>query len=143
MYEGGYGVEIDYKKALNFYEKAANQGNELAQYKLGCMYEKGLNIEQDYTKAIEFYEKAAENHNDEACYKLGVIYESGYGVEKDYKKAANFYKKVVNSIFPWRKSKYHDIANERLKELEKVTGEKYIEEKSPNDDNMNNLFPWR
>ena len=54
-----YQKKHDYEKAIEWYEKAAAQGNALAQSNLGYMYDKGLGIEQNYAKAKEWYEKAA------------------------------------------------------------------------------------
>lgn len=35
MYDNGYGVPVDYQKAMEFYLKAAAQGNKDAQYNIG------------------------------------------------------------------------------------------------------------
>jgi hypothetical protein len=60
MYGEGHGVPQDYKKALEWYSKAAIQGYALAQNNLGLMYEKGCGVVQDYKKAFEWYSKAVE-----------------------------------------------------------------------------------
>jgi len=36
MYEGGYGVPLDYAEAVKWYRKAADQGNAYAQSNLGA-----------------------------------------------------------------------------------------------------------
>lgn len=59
MYESGQGVKQNYKKAVDYYQKAADQGNPLAQFNLGYFKEGGLGGEQDYNKATEYYQKAA------------------------------------------------------------------------------------
>ena len=38
MYYAGEDVPQDYKKALKWFQKAANQGDDNAQYHLGLMY---------------------------------------------------------------------------------------------------------
>lgn len=35
MYDNGYGVKQDYKKAVEWYTKSANQGDAHAEYNLG------------------------------------------------------------------------------------------------------------
>ncbi|WP_171251809.1 tetratricopeptide repeat protein, partial [Acinetobacter baumannii] len=55
LYEEGYGVTQDYKKAFEWYSKAANQGNAEAQNNLGAMYALGQGVEQNYKKAFEWY----------------------------------------------------------------------------------------
>ena len=58
MYEFGEGVEQDYTKALEWYNKAANAGNNVTMSNIGRMYECGKGVEQDYTKALEWYTRS-------------------------------------------------------------------------------------
>jgi TPR repeat protein len=44
MYANGQGVAQDYKEAVNWYRKAAEQGDERAQYNLGVMYAIGQGV---------------------------------------------------------------------------------------------------
>ena len=48
MYYNGLGVEKDYQKAKEWYEKAAAQGNARAQTNLGDMYYNGEGVSQNY-----------------------------------------------------------------------------------------------
>ena len=89
------GVEQDYTKAKEWFEKAAEQGNANAQNNLGNLYENGLGVEKDYTKAKEWYEKAAERGVATAQYNLGFLYHRGLGVEQDYTKAKKWYEKAA------------------------------------------------
>ena len=41
MYDNGTGVPQDYAQAVEWYRKAAGQGNAAAQYNLGLMYANG------------------------------------------------------------------------------------------------------
>ena len=66
MYQYGYGVEKDYHKAIELYQKAVNQGNAAAQNNLGFMYERGYGVEIDYHKAVEWYQKSAEQGDEDA-----------------------------------------------------------------------------
>ena len=66
MYQYGYGVSQDYSKAVEWYTKAAEQGNATAQCNLGYMYQYGYGVSQDYSKAVEWYTKAAEQGNESA-----------------------------------------------------------------------------
>ena len=59
MYHYGYGVEQDYARAMEWYEKAATSGNPSAMNNIGYMYEYGQGVEQDYAKAKEWYDKSA------------------------------------------------------------------------------------
>ncbi|KAF8920469.1 hypothetical protein BGZ58_004354, partial [Dissophora ornata] len=56
---------------MEWYLKAANQGNASAQYNLGFMYEHGKGVPQDYSKAMEWYLKAANQGHASAQPNLG------------------------------------------------------------------------
>lgn len=91
---GDGGVEQDYTKALEWYEKAAEHGNYAAMIGIGNMYVNG-DVEQDYTKAMEWYEQAAELGSDTAMSNIGHMYINGNGVEQDYAKAREWYEKAA------------------------------------------------
>ena len=97
IYRYGEGVEQDYTKALEWYNKAANAGNDSAMYSIGYMYDYGEGVEQDYTKALEWYNKAANAGNSAAINNIGYMYEFSEGVEQDYSKALEWYNKAVNA----------------------------------------------
>jgi len=67
MYEKGLGVPQDYRKALEWYTKAAKQGNMNGQMNLGLMYEHGRAVKQDYAAAYDWYQKAAQQGNADAA----------------------------------------------------------------------------
>ena len=97
MYENGLGVEQDYTKAMEWYNKEAELGNSSAMNNIGWLYENGLGVEQDYAKAMEWYEKAAELGNIDGTYNIGLLYYKGEGVEQDYAKAMEWWEKAVES----------------------------------------------
>ena len=66
MYKKGRKVPKDYCKALEWYQKAAEQGYDLAQYALGKMYEDGHGVPKDCSKALEWFQKAAEQGHEDA-----------------------------------------------------------------------------
>ncbi len=51
MYRNSQGVPQDYKQALSWYRKAAEQGNAVAQNNLGNMYSSSQGVPQDYVQA--------------------------------------------------------------------------------------------
>ena len=55
-----YETERNYEKAIEWYVRAAKQGDVRVQYSLGRMYIGGKGVEQNYVKAAEWYCKAAE-----------------------------------------------------------------------------------
>lgn len=61
---------------------SAEQGYDLAQYKIALYYEKGLGVTKDYTKAAYYYLLSAEQGFKSAMFELATMYENGLGVEK-------------------------------------------------------------
>jgi TPR repeat protein len=56
----------DYAKAREWYEKAADAGNNLAMSNLGVLYANGRGVTQDDGKARELFQKAADAGNTNA-----------------------------------------------------------------------------
>jgi TPR repeat protein len=52
-------VRKDYKEAVKWYRKAAEQGNAAGQYNLGLMYRIGRGVPKDYVAAYAWYRLAA------------------------------------------------------------------------------------
>lgn len=61
LYIGGKGVPRDYKKAAQWFEKAAVQGNAEAQLFLGVLYHNGQGMPQNDAQAYMWYSHAANN----------------------------------------------------------------------------------
>jgi TPR repeat protein len=87
MYRDGKGVEQDYVEALNWYQKAADQGLALAQYNLGQMYRDSKGVQQNYAETLKWFHLAAEHGQADAQYSLGVMYRAGQGMPQNYDKA--------------------------------------------------------
>lgn len=82
IYRRGLGVDQDYKKALNWYKRAATLGFDRAQANVGDMYLKGEGVPQDYEQAVLWFAKAAQQGHVLSQYNLGLLLENGLGVEK-------------------------------------------------------------
>ena len=67
MYSKGTGVRQDYKKAFEWFTKAANQGDADAQYNLGAMYINGQGVRQDNSISKEWFGKACDNGKQAGC----------------------------------------------------------------------------
>lgn len=90
-YDNGIGVAKDVDKALQWYQKAAEQGVAEAQFNLAH-----LMVEQEISAvaAAEWMEKAANQGMADAQYLMGVIYFEGIGVEPDDGKAYSWLQKA-------------------------------------------------
>jgi len=96
MYLYGKGVPQNDTKALEWCQKASDQGEAVAQYNLGIMYLDGKGVPQNDTKAVEWYQKAADQGLAEAQCNMGFMYASGKGVPQSDIKAVELYQKAAD-----------------------------------------------
>jgi TPR repeat protein len=94
-YYNGVGIEQDYEKAKEFYQKAYDlngevKGNAALQISEIYLHQK------EYEQANAWLRKAGENGNEWGWYNLGNAYHNGLGVEQDYEKAKEFYQKAYD-----------------------------------------------
>jgi curved DNA-binding protein CbpA len=87
--------QAQYAEALTLYQFLAEQGDAIAQFKMGVMYEMGQYVNQNYTQAVSWYHKAAEQGNSNARYNLAIKYQTGQGVTRDDTQAAYWYRKAA------------------------------------------------
>jgi uncharacterized protein len=82
----------DYATALREWTPLAEQGNAIAQHKLGRMYQYGLGVPQDDKAAVKWYRPAADQGYALAQNNLGFMYQKGHGVPQDDKAAVKWYR---------------------------------------------------
>ena len=85
----------DYETALRELKPLAEQGDALAQAKLGVMYHHGRGVPQDYAEAAKWFCRAAEQGYAVAQHNLGVMYDKGQGVPQDYAEALRWYRRAA------------------------------------------------
>lgn len=94
MYERGLidGTK-NIEKAMEFYRKAADQGNAFAYFRLGGIYYKN----HKYRKALKYFQSAHKlGERNVSSTMLGMIYGNGLGgIEKNYQKAAYYYEEAA------------------------------------------------
>ena len=81
----------DFSLAVEYYRKAAEQGNAAAQNKLGICYNIGLGVAKDSNEALKWYRKAAEQGNAVAQNNMG----NHYNERQNYTEAARWYRKAA------------------------------------------------
>lgn len=77
-YYYGNGVDINYEKAVHYYQKAAAVSHPFGRYNLAVALENGKGVECDIERAIKFYTMAAESgvrQAVDALIRLGVYNE--------------------------------------------------------------------
>jgi len=82
------------EEAHRWYQLAANQGNHIAQFKLGLQYFHGKGTDKNYTMAREWWLESATQGSADAQQKLGYLYSEGLGVERDYNRAISWYSRA-------------------------------------------------
>jgi hypothetical protein len=73
MYKNGFGVPQDYKEAVEWYRKAADQGDAVGQYNLGQRYTSGEGVLQNYKEAHIWFSLAVYNGYKPAQESLAQI----------------------------------------------------------------------
>lgn len=92
---GKFGFEKSMKKAITYYEKAANKNLPLAMARLANIFEKGIGVEQDLFSASHYYQMAAEMGQRDACHKYANFLLEGIGsVKMNILEAIEYYKKA-------------------------------------------------
>ena len=86
------GLTQDFKEALRWYQKSADQGNAPAANKLGELREAGQGAPPSFTEAEKWYRKAAEAGEASAQYNLAVLYAFGRGVRLNEGEAVRWYR---------------------------------------------------
>ncbi len=88
----------DYEAAYREWLPLAEQGDAVAQFKLGVMYmnghvySHGEGVSQDYAEAVKWYHKAAEQGEADSQNSLGFMYFEGQGLPQDYNQAIKWYR---------------------------------------------------
>ena len=62
-YLQGWGVSKNYSKAISYYTKSANKGDDYAQGQLGYHYYYGEGIEENRKLSYYWFKKSAEQGN--------------------------------------------------------------------------------
>ena len=98
MYEFGVFLEevmYDDHSAMEWYQKAADNGFVEAMGRLGACYKRDALAPKDLTKAVRWLQQAVNLEDAEAMRQLGICYENGEGVVKDLSRALELYQRAV------------------------------------------------
>jgi len=86
---GAEGLTIDLAKALYWYRRAAEQGDERSQQALAAMYEFGEGTPPNHAEALHWIGQAIM-HDRSASMLIAGRYRTGHRVPKDFRKAAEW-----------------------------------------------------
>lgn len=91
---GEDGVEVNHKKAFEYYKMAAAQNDNVAINNLGSLYFSGIGTRRNPQLAAQMFQKASELGNIEASVNLAFLYLAGQGVPKDGNAAMDLFMKA-------------------------------------------------
>lgn len=86
----------DFKQALYWFQRAADQGNMAAENRLGIFYQQF----NDFHEALYWYRKSAAQGYDAAQVNLGIMYWNGQGVQQNKEEAVRFFALAVDQEYP-------------------------------------------
>ena len=104
--------EYSPEEAIEWLYRSAEQGYDIAMYKLGKMYLQGDVVNKDVSRAIFWLQQADEQNNQYAQYLLGKTYMNGVDVKADYIKAEELLARASNHGSPYAK---YSLAKMHLK----------------------------
>src|SRR5690606_11462349 len=73
LYHTGDGLPKNYAKAVEWYRKAADRGNAVAQYNLGTIYRAGKGVPKNTDEAMKWYRLAAAQNYEAAKTELASL----------------------------------------------------------------------
>lgn len=97
MYYNGDGVPVDYKRALELFKKAAENGLPVAYGNVGSLYLWGKGTSVDTEKAKQWFEAGNKLGDSHSQYHLATMYRNGNGVLKNPIKAKDLFLKSANA----------------------------------------------
>jgi len=95
MYETGFGVKQDRKKAMEWITRAAKKGHESANFQLFYWDIEKNGLTKTNKAKFEVLKQKAVNANSQAQYYLGKMYAHGVGVRKNDDKAIKWLNKAA------------------------------------------------
>jgi len=96
MYQKGDDLPKSYSDAINWYRKAAENGEARVQVKLANLLLHDTTGTANYDEVHRLCEKAAKQSSAPGAYCVGELYRQGLGVERDLSKAAAWFSEAAN-----------------------------------------------
>ena len=87
---------IDYRRAIELFNQAANNQNTEAMTYLGFMYLEGIGCKQNYSKAIQLFDDACNRDNPEAMNYRGLMHLEGKGGPQNYAEALKLFRDAAD-----------------------------------------------
>ncbi|HEY2445805.1 MAG TPA: hypothetical protein VGI20_08735 [Rhizomicrobium sp.] len=92
---GQDGGNANPEEAAKWLERAAEQGEPIAQYRIAAMYAQGRGVSVNQAKAFHWYDAAAQAGNRKSMFNLAVDYAQGSGTAKNAQEAVRWFSKAA------------------------------------------------
>jgi TPR repeat protein len=84
----------DFNSAFALTQTLAEQGDALAQFRVGWFYAEGIGTPHSFDQAVEWYHRAAEQGLAYAQYELALLLRLGLGTPKDEEQATIWFREA-------------------------------------------------
>ncbi|MCG7924933.1 MAG: sel1 repeat family protein [Candidatus Thiodiazotropha taylori] len=91
------GLKANPVESANWFRRAAEMGDAIAQANYGVMLYHGIGVHQNLEQAVVWIRRSAEQGEAHGQFLLGNAYEHGEGVEKSMEQAISWYTEAENS----------------------------------------------
>ncbi len=92
MYDEGLGVEVDGRRAYDWYRRAAKRGHAESMNRLGVLFLRGRGVPLNAGAALAWFRRAAAKASSAATNNLAMLYFYGLGVHQSYSQSARLLK---------------------------------------------------
>ncbi|MDR1651795.1 MAG: sel1 repeat family protein, partial [Synergistaceae bacterium] len=101
FYAEGYGVQRNFSRAREWYEKAAEAGMAEGVYNVGVCWETGMGSAADPAEAVGYFRRAADEMNlPQAMFKMSAVLDEGAGVPRDEAGATKYLIRAAEARHP-------------------------------------------
>ena len=101
LYDGDYGVPVDYDKAFPWLLQGAQQGDVYAQRRVGESYKYGRGTKEDPKLAVQWFRTAADQGDAYSQAEMGDACADGNGVDQNMTDALAWYRKAADQKEDW------------------------------------------
>src|SRR5262249_55213793 len=99
-YETGEGIEKNEEKAVEWFQKAADNKSSYGEANLGRCNQYGIGTKKKIDQAVKYYQASASQASPYGQTLLAWCYEHGYGIKQDLKKALTLYRTAADKGWP-------------------------------------------
>ncbi len=100
FYADGLGTQQNHKKALYWFKKAAERGDNIAMFRLAIIYSEGLGVTTDINESLDWLKRAVVAGNLDAKVLLAQVYSEGKLVSQDNALAIKLLREAVDENSP-------------------------------------------